>query len=163
MSEALLCRPISPPPGNVNTVLADPPPDQPRTKRQRLELHRTMDACKGCHAFMDPLGLPLETFDAIGRYRTTDHDLPIDPSGDFDGQYVANARELGFAVASSPTVARCILRKYYEYALGHEERKVDEGVVEALAASFEASGYNLRDLALELVTHDAFASVAPQL
>ena len=44
---------------------------------------------------MDPLGLPLETFDAIGRYRTTDHGLPIDPSGDFDGQPVADARGLG--------------------------------------------------------------------
>ena len=65
---------------------------------------------------MDPLGLPLETFDAIGRYRTTDHGLPIDPSGDFDGQPVADARGLGQAAGASLAVARCLVRKYYAYA-----------------------------------------------
>jgi len=162
MRDALLCTPIPPPPGNVNTVLDDPPPDQPRTKRQRLELHRTNPVCSGCHGLMDPLGLPLETFDAIGRYRTTDHGLAIDPSGDFDGQPVADARDLELVIADSPSVARCILRKYYSYALGYVERDVDGSVLNALAASFEASGFQLRDLVLEVVTQDAFASVAAQ-
>jgi hypothetical protein len=162
MREALLCEPVQPPPGNVDTVLDDPPPDQPMTKRQRLELHRTEPACAGCHSTMDPLGLPLETFDAIGRYRTTDHGLPIDPSGDFDEEPVADARELGMVVASNPGVAECLVRKYYAYAVGHEERPVDGSVVNALAASFHASGFKLRELVLEVVTHDAFSSVAPQ-
>ena len=100
--EALLCTPIPSPPGDVDIVLEDPPADMPLTKRQRLEMHRTEAGCAGCHQFMDPLGLPLETFDAIGRYRTTDHGLPIDPSGDFDGQPVADARGLGQAAGVEP-------------------------------------------------------------
>jgi hypothetical protein len=111
---------------------------------------------------MDPLGLPLESFDAIGRYRTTDHGLPIDPSGDFDGAPVADARDLGFVVAASPTVAECLVRKYYPYAVGHEERDVDGSVINALAASFQASGFRLRDLVVDIVAHEAFSSVAPQ-
>jgi hypothetical protein len=162
MRESLLCTAIDPPPGNIDIVLEDPPVDQPQTKRQRLEMHRTNATCAGCHSLMDPLGLPLETFDAIGRYRTTDHGLTIDPSGDFDGTAVANARELGVAAASSATVANCILRKYYTFAVGHEERSVDGSVLNALAASFEASGFKLRDLVLSVALHDAFASVAPQ-
>ena len=162
MREALLCTTIPPPPGNVDVVLEEPPADQPRTKRQRLEMHRTHDACAGCHSQMDPLGLPLESFDAIGRYRTTDHGLPIDASGDFDGQPVVDARDLGFVIASSASVARCILRKYYTYAMGFKERDVDGSVLNTLAVSFEASGFKLRDLVLDLVTHDAFATVAPQ-
>src|ERR1044071_9886074 len=43
MREALLCTPTQPPPGNVDTVLDDPPPDMPMTKRQRLEQHRNDD------------------------------------------------------------------------------------------------------------------------
>ena len=82
---------------------------------------------------MDPLGLPLETFDAIGRYRTTDHGLPIDPSGDFNGQPVADARGLGQAVGASLAVARCLVRKYYAYAMGHEERSADGSVLNTLA------------------------------
>jgi hypothetical protein len=162
MREALLCTPIDPPPGDVDIVLEDPPADQPLTRRQQLELHRTNATCAGCHSLMDPLGLPLETFDAIGRYRTTDRGLPIDPSGDFDGQPVADARELGFAVAGSTAVAQCLVRKYYAYASGHEERAVDGTVVNALATSFQASGFKLRDLILEVVTHEAFSLVAPQ-
>jgi hypothetical protein len=162
MRDALMCSPIPPPPGDVDVVLDEPPADAPLTKRQRLEIHRTAPACANCHAYMDPLGLPLETFDAIGRYRTTDHGLPIDPSSEFDGQPVADARELGQTVGASLAVARCLVRKYYSYAVGHEERDVDGTVLNTLAASFQASGFKLRELVLELVVHEAFSSVAPQ-
>jgi hypothetical protein len=162
MRGALMCSPVSPPPGNVDTVLDEPPADMPLTKRQRLERHRTSSACAGCHNAMDPLGLPLETFDAIGRYRTTDHGLPIDPSGEFEEQPVANARELGEAIGASREVAQCLVRKYYSYALGYPERDVDGSVLNGLADSFEASGYDLRALVLDLVTNEAFSSVSVQ-
>ncbi|WP_437520026.1 DUF1592 domain-containing protein [Sorangium sp. So ce726] len=162
MRDALMCTPIPPPPGDVALELPEPPADKPLTKRQRLEIHRTEPACAGCHSYMDPLGLPLETFDAIGRFRTTDHGLPIDPSGEFDGVPVADARALGVTLSSSASVAECLVRKYYTYAAGHEERDVDERVLDALTASFEGSGYKLRELVLDVVTNDAFSSVAPQ-
>ncbi|WP_437595399.1 DUF1592 domain-containing protein [Sorangium sp. So ce590] len=162
MRDALMCTPVRPPPGNVALELPEPPADRPLTKRQRLEAHRTAPACAACHAYMDPLGLPLETFDAIGRYRTTDHGLPIDSSGDFDGAPVADARELGMTVGASDEVARCLVRKYYSYAAGHEERAVDGSVLNTLVASFEASGLQLRELVLDVVTNEAFSAVAPQ-
>ena len=160
--DALMCTPIPLPPGDVDVVLEDPPADMPMTKRQRLEMHRTEMRCASCHQFMDPLGLPLETFDAIGRYRTTDHGLPIDPSGDFNGQPVADARSLGLVAGSSVAVANCLMRKYYAYAVGHEERDVDRSVLNTLAASFQASGFKLRELILDVVTNNAFTAVAPQ-
>jgi hypothetical protein len=160
--EALTCRTVPPPPPDVNTSLPDPPANAPMTKRQRLERHRTDPACANCHSKMDPLGLPLETFDAIGKYRTTDHGLIIDPSGEFDGKPVADARGLGAAASASAIVAQCFVRKFYTYAVGHEERSVDGSVLNTLFDSFEASGYSFRDLILDVVTHDAFSSVAPQ-
>lgn len=162
MRDALLCTPIPPPPGDVDVVLDEPPADMPMTKRQRLEMHRTSPACAGCHSQMDPLGLPFETFDAIGRYRTTERGLPIDPSGEFNGVPVSGARELGESISSSLSVARCLLRKYYSYAAGHEERAVDGSVLNALDTSFQASGFQLRELILDIVTHEAFSSVARQ-
>jgi len=162
MREALTCTSVPPPPGDVALMLEEPPADKPLTKRQRLEVHRNSPVCNGCHGLMDPLGLPLESFDAIGRYRTTDHGLPIDPSGEFDGQPVTDARSLGAAVGSSATVAQCLVRKYYTYAVGHEERDVDASVLNALSASFQTSGYKLRELVLDVVSNDAFSSVAPQ-
>ena len=112
---------------------------------------------------MDPLGLPLESFDAIGRYRTTENGLMIDPSGEFDGTVVADSKELGVAVGASETVAHCITERYYSYAVGHAVRDVDGSVVNDLYAAFAASGYKLPQLTLDVAGHDAFASVAPQL
>ena len=84
------------------------------------------------------------------------------PTGDFDGQPVADARALGQVAGSSVAVAQCLVRKYYSYAVGHEERVEDRSVLNTLAASFQASGYKFRELILDVVTNDAFTSVAPQ-
>lgn len=161
MREVILCTHIDPPPGNVALELPEPLPDQPMTKRERLEKHRTEASCAVCHALTDPMGLPFENFDAIGRFRTTDHGLDIDASGEFEGTEVANSKELGLVMSTSPVVAECLARKVYTYALGHEERDVDATVVSALQSSFAASDYRLKQLLLDIVTSDAFAAVAP--
>jgi len=160
--EALMCGTIQPPPPGVNTAVVDQPTGAPTTKRQRLEAHRTSDGCKACHALMDPLGLPLETYDAIGKYRTTENGLTIDPSGTFDGVDVADSHALGVAASKSVAVAQCLVRKYYGYAMGYKERDVDGSVLNALATAFNSSGHKMRDLILTLVTHDAFSTVGPQ-
>ncbi len=161
--EALMCEHVSPPPEAVALEIPESINGVPSTKRDRLALHRSSPGCAGCHALMDPLGLPLETYDAIGRYRTTEQGLPIDSSGEFDGVPVADATELGVVMSESEKVAECIVRKFYSYAVGHDERDVDATVVDALATSFAESGHHLRSLVRALVTSDAFTSVAPQL
>lgn len=164
MREALMCITIPPPPADVSTVIEDSAEDDtPRTKRDRLADHREQPRCAACHSLMDPLGLPFENFDALGRYRTTDNGLPIDATSDFDGQPVADARELGIVMSSSDAVAQCLVRKYYSYAVGHEPRPVDAVVLADLVTKFETSGFDLRELVLDVVTHEAFSSVAPQL
>jgi hypothetical protein len=137
------------------------------TRRQQLSMHSTNPTCAGCHMMMDPMGFPFENFDAVGRFRTLDHGLPVDASGEFplsDGTLlpVADATEFAIAASTSDLVARCMLRKYYSYAMGYKERDVDAAAIEALYESFRASGFKLRDLILNLATHEAFASVAAQ-
>jgi len=133
------------------------------TRRQQLEMHMADPTCAGCHAMMDPLGFPLEVFDGIGRYRTTDSGITIVTTGDFDGVPVADARELGAVIGASVTARNCLVRKYFSYAMGREERDVDGSVVNTLAASFEASGFKLPTLILDIVAQDAFSVVSPQL
>jgi hypothetical protein len=162
ISEWLMCKVVPPPLEGIVLVLPDPDPNNPTTKRQRLDAHRQAPACKGCHALMDPLGLPLENFDAIGRYRTTENGLTIDASGDVNGVPVANSRAMGEAMAQSKAMAACMVRRFHAYAMGHDERDVDGTVINDLITSFETSGYQLRDLVVATVTHDAFSAVAPQ-
>ena len=160
--EWMMCMAVPPPLEGVALVLPDVDPNNPTTKRQRLDAHRQSPACAGCHALMDPLGLPLENFDAIGRYRATESGLPIDASGEVNGVPVANARAMGEAMAQTKSVASCLVRRYHAYAMGHDEREVDGSVVNDLITSFETSGYQLRDLVVATVTHDAFSAVNPQ-
>jgi hypothetical protein len=111
---------------------------------------------------MDPLGLPFESFDAIGEYRTLDNGLPVDPSGEFDGVPVEDSTELGRVMSESETVVDCLVRKFYTYGTGHEERDVDEEMIQELEDSFQASGYRLKQLIVDLVGSRAFTEVAPQ-
>ncbi|MCA9544966.1 MAG: DUF1592 domain-containing protein, partial [Myxococcales bacterium] len=82
--KALLCDVIPPPPADVDTTLPEPE-EGLLTLRERLAEHAANPTCAGCHAIMDPIGLGLEQFDGVGRFRTTENGGVIDPSGELDG------------------------------------------------------------------------------
>src|SRR5690606_22772756 len=80
--ESLLGAPVPQPPPGVETDLDQPVAEGegagPDTLRARLEMHRDNPACAGCHGIMDPVGLALENFDMVGRWRELDNGQPID-------------------------------------------------------------------------------------
>lgn len=160
--EAVMCQDVPLPPPNVALELPEANPDIPTTKRERLAMHNTEDICAHCHAMMDPLGFPLEQFDAIGQFRTTELGLTIDPSGEFDGTPVADAANLGEVMNESATVAECLVQKFYSYALGRPAMPTDNGLIYEMGAGFEVSGHRMRQLILALVASEAFSSVTPQ-
>ncbi len=79
--DKLIGTPPTPPPPNVVTDLSQKEGEAPKTLRARLEIHREASTCRQCHGVIDPAGLALENFDAIGAYRTMDREAnnaPID-------------------------------------------------------------------------------------
>jgi hypothetical protein len=110
---------------------------------------------------MDPLGLTLENFDAIGKYRSTDQGQPIDVSGDLDGAKFNGSVELGQALAARPEVADCLVRSLYRYGTGHVEAASERPVLDALKSTFRTGGYHVRDLMRDIVASDGFRFVAP--
>src|SRR6185295_451843 len=78
--ENLLGAPPPTPPPDVPN-LEEKPTATARSVRERIEQHRSNPTCAGCHKIMDPIGLSLENFDAIGRWRATDEGVKIDASG----------------------------------------------------------------------------------
>ena len=66
----ILGAPPPPPPADVPSLKDAGQDGQPRSLRERMELHRKNPACAGCHQRMDPLGFALENFDALGKWRT---------------------------------------------------------------------------------------------
>jgi Protein of unknown function (DUF1592)/Protein of unknown function (DUF1588)/Protein of unknown function (DUF1587)/Protein of unknown function (DUF1595)/Protein of unknown function (DUF1585) len=156
--DAVLCTPLVVPPGLVVTPLEEPKEgDAPTTVRAQMEAHRTSVACSGCHNLIDPIGLSLENFDAIGRYRSLyENGLEIDTAGTMpDGQTVDGLPSLAKALSSSSKFLPCAATKLGTYALGAHLSDTDR---DQIVARWTAGTPTLRNLILEIVTHEAFTS-----
>lgn len=151
----LLCGDIPPPPADVNTALPEPAPDA-LTLRDRVAKHLEDPFCATCHLRMDPIGLGLETFDGVGRYRQKENGAVIDPSGDLDGAPFAGALELAQRVRNHPDLAGCLVRRMYGYATSFAPRASEDEVIGALTAGFEASGYRIKALMSAIATSPGF-------
>lgn len=136
----LMCGSIPPPPANVDTSVPEPLPGQ-ATLRARVARHLTEPSCAGCHRLMDPLGLALENFDAIGRFRTTDNDEPIDASGELNGILFDDPVDLATTIAESGEYTRCLTRTMYRYATGHEESPDEAEAILSVHDEFTESGF----------------------
>ena len=153
--EQLLCSEPPPPPPGVEGL---PEGDMSSgSLRDRLELHRADPTCASCHNLMDPLGLGLEHYDAIGSYRTEDDGFPVDASGQLiDGQAFSNAREMATLIQQDERFDFCIVEKLFTYGLGRPVAATEEPFVEAIAQEFAQSGAELPELIKLIVTSEPF-------
>ncbi|MEX1042208.1 MAG: DUF1592 domain-containing protein [Pirellulaceae bacterium] len=116
--EALLGTPPPPPPADVAELEAV---KVEGTLRERLELHRSDARCASCHNRMDALGLAFENYDPLGTWRTTDENLPVDPSGELDeGQAFNHPLELIELLRDTQTAAfrKNLVERLLVYASG---------------------------------------------
>ena len=153
-----LCGDIPPPPVNVNTALPEPNPNA-ATLRERVKIHLEDPFCASCHLQMDPIGLGLENFDGIGRYRIKDHGAVIDASGDLDDVHFSGPADLATAIREHPALAGCFVRRMYEYATSFVEEHREEPTISALTTNFQASGFKVQALMQSIATSPGFRMV----
>lgn len=156
--EAILGDEPPPPPPNVPQLEEAAANHAALPLREQLELHRTNQTCASCHATMDPIGLGLENFDAIGRWRTEDAGAPIDASGElpggvrFDGPLelldILNQREADFAAAFT--------RKLLTYALGRGLEFYDRVAVDEILRDAAPADHRIVDLVTAVVQSRPF-------
>ena len=158
--DKLMGTPPTPPPPDVDTDLSTPKGEKPKTLRARLEQHRSKPSCNQCHGVIDPIGLALENYDAIGRWRDIDTvaEAGIDartvlPSGrPVDGP--AQLREALFK--GSDQFAQALTEKLMMYALGRELEYFDMPQVRAIIRRAAKDDYRLSAIVAGVVTSDAF-------
>ena len=143
--EAILGTPPAPPPPNIPPLEDAVTPEQLRrmTLRENLAAHASNPVCASCHSRMDPLGLALESFNAIGQWRTAEMNHPIDPSGTLiTGEKFADIRELKRILATDHRhdFYHCVSEKLLTYALGRGLDYRDTDTLDQLAARLEAAG-----------------------
>jgi mono/diheme cytochrome c family protein len=157
--ERLLCQPIQEP--LEVPELPDASKAKNGTKRERLAVHRTEPSCAACHNLLDPPGLALENFDAIGAYRMRDEDgSVIDATGDLDGIPFDGAKGLGDALLKHEQFAACVTTLFYRTATNHEEEVGELPAIKQLTTDFEKNGRRIKPLLLSIVTSDAFTKFA---
>lgn len=155
----------------LDNVLGTPPPPAPAgvpeldkaelvgTLRQQLEQHRANPACASCHKQMDPLGLAMENYDAIGRWRTSDRGNPIDASGELPtGQKVRNAGDLIRLLRDqkSEQFVRTLTEKLMTYGLGRGLEYYDRCAIDQILAKASKNDYRFQELLLGIITSDPF-------
>jgi hypothetical protein len=129
------------------------------TLRQQLEQHRANPACAACHKQMDPLGLALENYDAIGRWRTADRGAPIDASGQLPtGETVNNPGDLIRLIRDqkSEQFVRTLTEKMMIYGIGRGLEYYDRCAIDQILSNASKNDYRFGDLLLGIITSDPF-------
>jgi hypothetical protein len=149
----------APPPGPPDVV---PPFEEsteaskPKSVRERMENHRRNPACAGCHRMIDPAGLALENFDAVGAWRTRDggtRGTPIDASGHLvDGTRINGVNELRAALVRDPNVfVQALTERLLTYALGRGLTAADMPAVRTIARDAQRDNYRFSAVVLGIV------------
>ncbi len=166
--DKLIGTPPTPPPPNTAT---GPPSlavagEAPKTVRARLEQHRNKATCKQCHGVIDPTGLALENFDAIGQFRTTDRqaaNAPIDASTVLpNGVSINGPLELRAQLADRPaTFAEALTEKLMMYGVNRELEYYDMPQIRAIVRGAAKDNYKLSAIVRGIVNSDAFRRQGP--
>lgn len=158
LSRNVLGRVLSPPPIAVAPV----PPEVHAglTTRERTELQTEDAMCNRCHGMINSLGFALEHFDAVGRFRATENDKPVDAAGSYvtrTGETVQfnGVNELAQYLANSPEAHQAFVDRLFQHlvkqpiqAFGLERR-------DQIASAFESSGCSIRKAIVNMLVESA--------
>jgi mono/diheme cytochrome c family protein len=154
--ENVLGSPPPPPPDVVPPFDEEAGAAKPKSVRERMEQHRRNPACASCHRMIDPAGLALENFDAVGGWRTRDggtRGAPVDASGQLiDGTQINGVVELRAALLREPEVfVRTVTEKLMTYALGRGLTATDMPAVRSVVRDSARDQYRFSSVILEIV------------
>ena len=156
--ENLLGAPPPEPPPNIPALEETDADGKPRSLREAMVEHRENPACRVCHAPMDPIGFSLENFDAVGTWRTTFADEPIDASGVLpDGSAFDGPTGLRDMLLSRPAdFVGTVTEKLMTYALGRGVEYYDMPTVRRIVREAEAVDYRWSAVILGIIKSAPF-------
>ncbi|MBI1313004.1 DUF1592 domain-containing protein [bacterium] len=175
--DRLLDSPPAPPPPAVPELDTERADLAKLTLKQQLEVHRSEEACRSCHAGIDPWGIPLEHFDAIGLWRerspirvadrrrkgsTAEVEAPVADAASRlpDGSDIGSSAQLKEYLLTNrrEQFARAVVKRLAGYALGRSLDIGDRPAIEQLRQDFVARDFRLRQLVVALVGSELFQS-----
>ena len=161
LTRNIVGRRLKPPP--VAVAFKNDEFDPTLTMREKVT-HLTKDtACMSCHSVINPLGFSLESFDAVGRWRTTDNQKQVDTETQYttlDGETISlrRARDIANHAADSPAAHRAFITALFHSAVKQPVAAYGANTLEDLRESFQQSGFNIRELLANIATTTALQS-----
>ncbi|HEV7281084.1 MAG TPA: DUF1592 domain-containing protein [Pirellulaceae bacterium] len=154
----VLGRRLKPPPIAVSPLAPDLHAEL--TTRERTILQTDIAACKTCHAMINPLGFPLEQFDAVGRFRKEEKSKPIDAEGLYvtrDGETAKfdGAKAMAEFLAQSPETHESFVEQTYQYFVKQPPLALGKESFDESVRRFGENGYNVRKLIADAATTSA--------
>jgi cytochrome c5 len=130
------------------------------TTRERITLQTSPAVCQSCHSMINPLGFPLERFDAVGRFRSQEQGKPVDASGKYEsltGQSVTfnGARDYATFLAGSEETHTSFVEQLFHYLVKQPVRAYGPNELPGLRQSFASSGFHIRKLLVEIMATSA--------
>jgi len=152
----ILGTPPPSPPANVPPL--NEAPGKSLSMRDRMAQHRSNVVCANCHKLMDPIGLALENFDAIGRWRTSDNDAAIDPSDTvYNGTKVNGPVDLRNMILSHPDqFVRTMTEVLMTYGIGRGLEYYDMPAIRSIVKDAARTNYRFSGLVLGIVKSAPF-------
>jgi len=151
LMEKVLNSPPPPPPPNVPELGSDA--DGPLTNRQLVELHQKQVQCSSCHRKMDTIGLALENFDVIGRWRDSEKTSsrtsePVVIEGTMpNGKAFTDFKQFQTSLmAHEEDLARNMIESLAVYALGRDIEFTDEPHIQNMISKLRPNGFRMRDM-----------------
>jgi hypothetical protein len=161
VQERLLCKPIAAASAELFEQIKATSAKIPATAtvKERLEKHREQPLCKGCHEYMDPIGLGLESYDEKGRWRSAyPNGARVDTQSTIVGKPFGNAQELTSEILAMPEYTRCVAEKIAVYGL--RTATPDPALLDDLTRAQDNQAPGLRTMLLRFVNSTSFRKVA---
>ena len=155
----MLGAPPPPPPLDVPALKEPGAEGQPKSLRERMEIHRKNPACASCHQRMDPLGFSLENFDAVGKWRVEADGVPVDPDASLpDGTRFEGVNGLRTYLAENKEdFVRTLSGKLLAYAMGRGIEYYDQPAIRKITRDAAADNYRWSAVILGVVKSTPFA------
>jgi hypothetical protein len=157
--ENVLGAPPPPPPPDIPDLAENGEGGTFLTMREQMQQHRSNPVCASCHNLMDPLGFGLESFDAVGRWRSVSEGaLPIDSAGTLpDGSKFNGPAELSDSLAKNPErFASVVVEKLMTYALGRGIEHTDQPAVRRVVEESAPTNYSIATLIVGVIKSAPF-------
>ncbi|MEO0330779.1 MAG: DUF1588 domain-containing protein, partial [Bacteroidota bacterium] len=151
--EEILGTPPPPPPPDAGELPEEEAAHPDASLRDLLALHRNKPDCYSCHQKMDPIGLGLENYDALGRWRTHYGEEPIVAWDTLASGEIFNGPEelKRILLSKEENFARVLAEKMFTYAIGRRIEFVDEPTMQRLTNTLLNSHFNTEEFIMELV------------